>query len=503
MGMPYPADLIVPPKHRFHIEPRRLARAMLVLGIASGLAVSVDGILAEGYISLIFLMAIMLNGAMHGLGVAVVSAVVGSVSFDLLITEPKWVITYSRPNDLAAPLVFILCALGSGMLSGRLKDEARRVHQRNLQLEALLEASRGMQRARNPAEVATALTASVIAQTGIMATLHDASGRGLDGGAPFPELAPLAQEALVSGVEWIAREGRSAFPLHGGGDMLGVLIAQRPDGTPLELGFMLALARMTSLALERTDLASRLAEAHAIARAEELKSALLSSVSHDLRSPLTAINTAAASLLSYGDQFDHETSQELLTGIVEESDRLNHLTTNLLQMSRLQGGPAGLSRSVLPALEMIRNATERQRKLGTGHVFHLHAPDGEVAVLADATLFDLVLANVLQNACLYSPPGTRVEITCQAEETMCRIAVSDEGLGIPPAEQEHVFERFYRVRREHGAPRGTGLGLAIARGFVEASGGAIDLASPLRDGRGTCIIIRLPLVPSEPRPDTV
>jgi two-component system sensor histidine kinase KdpD len=500
--MPDPVtSLIAPARSRFHIEGRRLWLALGVLGVASGIAVSFDGIMAEGYISLIFVTAVMINGALHGLGVAITSAILADFLFDMLITEPKWVLTYSHPNDLAAPLVFTLCALVSGLLSGRLKDEAQRVHQRNLQLEALLEASRGMQRARNVAEVAGAVTASVIAQTGIMVTLHEGSGAGLDGGVGSPDVAMLAQEALASHAEWIKRGRQSAFPLTGNNEMLGVMVAQGPDRVPLDHGFMLALSRMTALALERTRLAARLAEAHAAARAEELKSALLSSVSHDLRSPLTAINTAAASLLAYGDHFDPDTSRELLTGIVEESDRLNHLTTNLLQMSRLQGGPGGLSRSVLPALEMIRTVIARQKKTSPMHRFHLDAPDGEVSVLADAMLFDLVLTNVLQNACLYSPPDSLVEITCEAQDQICRIAVADEGIGIPPEEQPRVFERFYRVRREMSAPRGTGLGLAIARGFVEASGGAIELASPWREGRGTCIIIRLPLVPSDPRPD--
>lgn len=485
------APITAPSPAWFRIDGLRLFWALALLGLASVVAMRFDGILAEGYISLIFVMAIMLNGALHGLGIAIVSAAVGAVGFDLLITEPKWVITYTHPNDLAAPLVFTLCALVSGLLSGRLKDEARRVHQRNLQLEALLEASGGMQRARNASEVASALTASVAAQTGIAVTLHDAATDKPD---------PLTRRALTSSVERVDQNGLSAFPLAGNGGVMGVLVAQAPVGTALDHGFMLALARMTALALERTRLAARLAEAHAAARAEELKSALLSSVSHDLRSPLTAINTAAASLLAYGDRFDPDTSRDLLAGIVEESDRLNHLTTNLLQMSRLQGGPGGLSRSVLPALEMIRNVIARQKRADPHHTIHLSAPDGEVAIMADATLFDLVLTNVLQNACRYSPSGSRIDIACQAQGAMCRITVSDEGIGIPPEQQAHVFERFYRVRREAGAPRGTGLGLAIARGFVEASQGAIELSSPLRDGRGTCIIIHLPIVPSEPRP---
>jgi two-component system sensor histidine kinase KdpD len=116
---------------------------------------------------------------------------------------------------------------------------------------------------------------------------------------------------------------------------------------------------------------------------------------------------------------------------------------------------------VLPALEMIRNVIARQKKVTPDHSFTLEAPDGEVMITADATLFDLVLTNVLQNACLYSPAGSHVEIGCRKQGEMCRITVTDEGQGIPLEEQANVFERFYRVQRGDGAPRGTGLGLPL------------------------------------------
>ncbi|WP_206239572.1 ATP-binding protein [Novosphingobium terrae] len=479
----------------YHVDPRSLIRGFGLLIIAAALGVELDGVLEEGYISLIFVMVITTIGAFYGLGVALVCAAVGALSFDYFIGEPKWELSFSRPNDIATPLVFTFSAMVSGLLSGRLKDEARQVRQRNIQLEALLEASRGLQRAGSVHEVTLALHDGVEAQTGIAVALHAVAQAP---GEPEAGDSALARQALAAGRDWLEDGALSAFPLSAGQQTLGVLLARRPESALLDHDFVLALARMTALALERIHLADRLAEAHAAARAEELKSALLSSVSHDLRSPLTAINTAAASLLAYGEHFDPETSQGLLNGIVEESDRLNHLTTNLLQMTRLEGGPDGLSRSVLPAVEMIRNVVARQMKLDEGHRFHLHAPDGEVPIIADATLYDLVLTNVIQNACRYSVPGTSVEIVCRAQGAMCEIAISDEGVGVPPEEQEHVFERFYRVARGDGAPRGTGLGLAIARGFVKASSGTIHLSSPLRDGKGTCITICLPIARSEP-----
>jgi two-component system, OmpR family, sensor histidine kinase KdpD len=253
------------------------------------------------------------------------------------------------------------------------------------------------------------------------------------------------------------------------------------------------LARMVGLALERAQLASQVAEVQALARTEELKTALLSSVSHDLRTPLTAIRTSASSLLTFKNQFDPETSQQLLSGIVDECDRLNHLTANLLEMTRLQGGTGNIRRSVLPVAEITRNAVSRQRRFAGSRGFSFKAPRRELFIEADTALFELALANVLQNAIQYSASNGSISVTCEEEGAECMISVTDNGMGIPAEEHSRVFQRFYRVERSGNSPKGTGLGLAIAKGFVEASNGTIAIQSPVSDGRGTSVTIRLPL----------
>ena len=294
--------------------------------------------------------------------------------------------------------------------------------------------------------------------------------------------------------EWLEDEFLVGCRLLAGEHCVGAMVVDRATARARGIGFMLAQGRMAALALERIDLSLQLSEAHAHTRAEELKSALLASVSHDLRSPLTAISASAASLLTFGPQFDRETSRELLDGIVKEAARLNDLTTNLLQMTRLEAGEEGLSWSLLPVGESLRAIMGRVQRHSQSHAMVLNAPVQELLVRTDATLFDLAVTNVLQNAIRYSPPDTRITIDCHAEGQSCHIAISDEGHGIPPAEQEKVFERFYRLARDARVPQGSGLGLAIVRGFVQASGGTIRLESPLRDGQGTRITIILPLM---------
>ena len=185
--------------------------------------------------------------------------------------------------------------------------------------------------------------------------------------------------------------------------------------------------------------------------------------------------------------------REMLDSIISQTDRLSNLTTNLLEMSRLEAGEASLRRSVLPAAEVIRNTVHRHKRSSGGCTLNFAAPREEILIEVDAVLFDLVLTNVIQNAFRYSAPDGTIAVACAVEGPDCVITVTDNGIGIPIADQAKVFERFYRVKRSGEVSRGSGLGLAIARSFVTASHGSIAITSPISDGRGTAVSIRLPL----------
>ncbi len=265
------------------------------------------------------------------------------------------------------------------------------------------------------------------------------------------------------------------------------------SGARVDPAFLEALASLVGLALERAQFASRIAEADAQMRTEELKSALLSSVSHDLRTPLTAISASASSLIAFGNRIDDETSQALLRGIVDECDRLNRFTANLLELSRLQAGGDAISGQVLSVNDVVRAVVQRLRQRFTDRTIEIRPADPYILVVADTALFELAVTNIVQNALIYSEPNTRVSIESNTDDEFCRLTVTDEGYGIPSAQQERVFERFFRVRRTETSPQGSGLGLAIARGFVEAFGGRIALQSPVKDMKGTRMTISLPI----------
>lgn len=470
-------------------------RAVIVLILVLGAGIFSRPYLGEGYDSLIFVCGITIIGAMEGLVIALFSAVLAAFIFNLFISAPLYEVSFTKGTDFAPPAVFAVCAIISGMLSGRLHDQSRQVQQSNVQLESLLDASRLLQQASSEAEVFAALETSIIKRLGLAIGLYQFDGaepRPL-GHSPFREEWIGCARALAEGASEHAYHGAFfGWLLRGNGSVVGALVA-KIDQAELDDSFMPALAQVVALALARTQLATHLADARAQARTEELKSALLASVSHDLRSPLTAISSCSATLLAYGDSFDRDTLRVLLGSIVEETERLNNLTTNLLEMGRLEGGASALNRTLLPVAEMIRNAVNRHKRLAGERKLIFSASREEVLIDADAVLFDLVLTNVLQNAIRYTAPDGVIIITSATNGAECTITVTDNGVGIPMEAQPKIFERFFRVKRPGEVPRGSGLGLAIARSFVEASHGSITVSSPVHDGRGTTFAIRLPL----------
>ena len=315
---------------------------------------------------------------------------------------------------------------------------------------------------------------------------------------PVPASWRLLARSCLGSTESSQDEGALlARRLEGSEGVLGVMVmALDQPGRP-EPPFIAAFANLVTLALERATFSELVAESRAVARTEELKSALLSSVSHDFRTPLTAISASASSLIDYRDQLDPVTSTRLLRGIVDECDRLNRYTANLLEMSRLEAGEARRQLQLLSVADMLSTALQRIRSRKGARRIRRVLGDEDLLVRANAALFELVLVNVLDNAILYSAEGSQIEVDCDVEASFCRIMIADEGEGIPDEDLERVFERFHRVSRAEASPRGSGLGLAIARGFVEALGGSIEARTPGIGDKGTRIVIRLPRVEGE------
>jgi two-component system, OmpR family, sensor histidine kinase KdpD len=266
---------------------------------------------------------------------------------------------------------------------------------------------------------------------------------------------------------------------------VGALVLEGPFPATADLGE--AWARQTALALARVRHAAAAEEATVRARTEELRSTLLSTVSHDLRTPLAAITGAATALLDADAPVPPEARRELLVSIRDEAARLERLVGNLLEMTRLTSGPLPVRREWVPLDEVVGAAFARVEGMLAGHPVSVDVPAGLPLVDIDPVLFERVFVNLLENAARHTPPGTPIRLVAFREPDGLGFRVEDDGPGFPPGDGARLFEPFVR-----GAPArapGSGLGLAICRGIVEAHGGTIRLA---RGERGAAVFVHLP-----------
>jgi two-component system sensor histidine kinase KdpD len=262
--------------------------------------------------------------------------------------------------------------------------------------------------------------------------------------------------------------------------------------TPDERRLLDALGDQAAVAIERISLAAEIDQTRVLRETERLRSALLTSISHDLRTPLASVLGALTSLRSFDAQYDPATRDELLRTAQEEAERLNRFVGNLLDITRLESGALEVRRDMADMTDIVGSTLRRAGKILEKHEVKIDlAPDLPMLRL-DFVLFEQVLFNLLDNAAKYAPPGSTITVTARAEDRSVLLQVIDEGAGIPEADLDRIFDKFYRVQAADRQRAGTGLGLAICRGFVEAHGGTIS-ASNRTDRSGAVFTITLPV----------
>jgi two-component system sensor histidine kinase KdpD len=253
-----------------------------------------------------------------------------------------------------------------------------------------------------------------------------------------------------------------------------------------------ALADQAALAIERINLASDVDRARIAAETERLRSALLTSISHDLRTPLASILGSATSLKMYRSALDQAEQKQLVETIQEEAERLNRFISDLLDMTRLEAGAIQPKSELIDLGDIVGSALRRAEKILAGHKVDIRLQPDLPMVKLDPVLFEQVLFNLLDNAAKYAPQGSTVSVVAEQTNESVTIRVMDEGDGIPADDLERIFDKFYRVRAGDRQRAGTGLGLAICRGFIEAMGGTISAANR-QDRKGAVFTIRLPI----------
>jgi two-component system sensor histidine kinase KdpD len=294
----------------------------------------------------------------------------------------------------------------------------------------------------------------------------------------------------LPGAKWLFQ------PLRTGRGPLGVVGIIRDDPGPLltpdQQRLLDALADQAALAIERVNLARDLHQARLQVETDRLRSALLTSISHDLRTPLASILGSATSLRSQDGILDPPTKQALLGTIIEESDRLNRFIGNLLDMTRLESGALKAHTGLNELSDVIGSALRRAHVILAGHRIEVDLPANLPLLTFDMVLFEQVLFNLLDNAAKHAPAGSLITVQARHESDTVTLRLMDEGEGVPAGDLDRIFEKFYRAGGGDRRRAGTGLGLAICRGFVEAMDGRIS-AQNRTDRQGAMFVITLPV----------
>jgi two-component system sensor histidine kinase KdpD len=292
------------------------------------------------------------------------------------------------------------------------------------------------------------------------------------------------------------RTGRGSIGIAGiDSDKLGPLL------TPDQRRLLDALMDQGALAIERVYLVEDADRVKRSAETDRLRTALLTSISHDLKTPLAAVLAAAGTLRDLSTALSDAEKADLLATVIEESERLNRFIANLLDMTRLESGAVVPNTAPHDLGEIVGSALRRAGKILARHQVVLQLAASLPMLDLDAVLFEQVLFNILDNAAKYSPAGATICIRSWSDNSAVYLQILDEGDGIPPADLEHIFDKFYRARKGDQVRAGTGLGLAISRGFVEAMRGTITAANRT-DRAGAVFTIRLPIPAKAERLDT-
>jgi two-component system, OmpR family, sensor histidine kinase KdpD len=320
----------------------------------------------------------------------------------------------------------------------------------------------------------------------------------------------LSERPAGRGTEALSGARRLYLPLRTGRGPVCVVGLDSSDAggmgpplTPDQRRLLDALTDQAALAIERHRLAQDIEKARVAAATEQLRGALLTSISHDLRTPLACILGSATSLKNFRRTLGDAAQDELLATIQEEAERLNRFIANLLDMTRLEAGAVRPRAEIVDLGDLVGSALDRARKVLAGHRVAVDCARDLPMLKLDPVLFEQVLFNLLDNAAKYAPVGTPIQLTARRRGGVVRLMITDEGGGIPPDDLERIFDKFYRVQSADRRRVGTGLGLAICKGFVAAMDGTIAAAN--RDGgRGAVFTITFPVPAMQtPLPEVV
>lgn len=504
-------DAIAPPRRlwrmpaEFNLNKLTLAPVSVAFAVLFGIAA--NHFMRLPNLSMIFLAAVLFCAVTSGTTTAVAAAGLSFLAYNFFFIEPLYSFTIASPHELLALFIFLLVAVLTGGLAGRVREQSDAATSRVKLIETLFDLSRKLSTSIDMDDlvwvIATQAAATVKGEAIVL--LDDQSQLSIKAGMPPEDHLETADWAAA---RWAFSHGEISgwksqtlpnahfqfHPLktpHGTVGVVGIRPSQ-PD-IPADIQRVLeALLDQFSIATERVNLSSEVAEARAVAETEKLRSVLLSSISHDLRTPLASIVGSVTTLRSLERKMPKAARDDLLANIEEEANRLARFVSNLLDMTKIEGGTIQASTDHIDVGDVVAAAIRRARQTWP-HRKISTAIDAEVSnVFGDAALLEQLVFNLLDNANKYSGPESVTTVLLKEKELGIVLSIEDQGQGIPPEDLERVFQKFYRVKGDDGRAPGTGLGLAICRGIINAMGGTIVAESPVSNGKGTRIMVNFP-----------
>lgn len=499
---------------------------VVVLTVAIGLA----GLHQQfASISMVYLIAVLIAAAGWGAGPAILTSVASFLVFDWFFVGPYHILAVANPDEWLSLLLFLLTALITGQLAAALRAEVAKAQRRQHEAATLYDFSLALSLETDLKSLIVAAAEGFVRIFGAQSCgilLAEAAGHtgewiqvgpAVDFGKEEQDLVRSVLDQGSSGflatatgkrvirivrpskgcLKWAKQEHRVLYyPIRKTENVVGVL---RLVGVPEATGgrsqitdqLLFAFCEHVAVAIDRARLQIESERAHVIAESDRLKTALLSSVSHDLRTPLTAIKAEATSLLQEAVWQDTSASQDLIAGIIREADRLNRLVGNVLDMSRIEAGVLRPRKEWHSMAEIVFGVVDGLGQMGTGRCLSVTISDDLPLVPVDYVQIQQVVTNLVENAIKYSFPDSQVTINVWVEESNMLVSVADRGMGIASTEIEQVFEKFFRgSKASNNAITGVGLGLAISKGIITAHGGEIWARN---DEEGVIFTFSIPL----------
>jgi two-component system, OmpR family, sensor histidine kinase KdpD len=503
--------------------------SLALVAAFTGVVAIIRALADVGNVSMVYLLAVIASAVAFGSRPAIVAAVAAFLAYDFFFIEPKYHLRVSDADEWIALALLLTTGLITGQLAALLRQRAREAERREKEAAVLYDVVRLMtepdleraltevaERVRTELGLAAVLMAfGKESPVRVQADVGDSEAIAVaQSVAVFPEMilgsgqAPTATERGAPG-RWIKVVPPSAPPPGAParsdrvrsvgvglkGQRIGSMVLVRKPGahafSASDDRLLSAVANQLALTLERIRLQREATDAEILRKTDELRTALLNAVSHDLRTPLASIIASGGSLLQHDIDWTEEEQREFAQAIVGEAERLNRLVGNLLDLSRIEAGSLRPEKGWYDLRSLVEEVVGRLRGVTAAHSVSLDLPDDLPPLHFDYVEIDQVLSNLIENAVKYTPPGTEIRVAVRAQRDAVTVEVSDTGPGIPPNAVPRLFDAFYRVRREGGGPSGSGLGLAVAKGLVEAHGGQITAEN--RAEGGACFVFTLPI----------